>query len=65
MVWTQAPGGSPEPTSAPFVPRSYGSATASVPGNLEGVETVVVNTESLAGDATTPTSAPVLVATLT
>ena len=53
------------PTSALIVPRSGGSATASVPGNLEGVEAVLVNTEPLAGDATTPTSAPVLVATLT
>lgn len=64
MVWIQRPGGGPEPTSALFVPRSDGSATASVPGNLEGVEAVLVSTESLAGDATTPTSAPVLTATL-
>jgi hypothetical protein len=65
MVWIKRPGEGPEPTPALFVPRGDGSATASVPGNLEGVEAVLVNTEPLVGDATTPTSAPVLTATLT
>jgi hypothetical protein len=64
MVWLKRPGQDPEPTSALFTPRSDGSATASVPGDLEGVENVLVNTEPLAG-ATQPTSAPVLTATLT
>jgi Anti-sigma-K factor rskA len=65
MVWTKRPGQDPEPTSVLFTPRGDGSATASVPGDLDGVENVLVNTESLGGAATTPTSAPVLVATLT
>jgi Anti-sigma-K factor rskA/Putative zinc-finger len=63
MVWIQRPGHAPEPTSALFTPRRDGSATASVTGDLEGVETVLVNTEPLGG-STTPTSQPVLVASL-
>jgi hypothetical protein len=65
MVWLERPGlDAPEPTSMLFTPRSDGSATAAVPGSLDDVEAVLVNTEPLGGDAT-PTSAPVLVATLT
>jgi Anti-sigma-K factor rskA len=65
-VWLKRPGlDHPEPTSVLFTPRSDGSATAAVPGSLGDVENVLVNTEPLGGDATTPTSAPVLVATLT
>jgi Anti-sigma-K factor rskA, C-terminal len=65
MVWLDRPGlDAPEPTSVLFTPRSDGSATAAVPGSLDDVEAVLVNTEALGGDAT-PTSAPVLVATLT
>jgi len=63
MVWIQRPGRAPEPTSALFTPRRDGSATASVTGDLDGVETVLVNTEPLGG-STTPTSQPVLVADL-
>ena len=63
MVWIQRPGHAPEPTSALFTPRRDGSATASVTGDLDGVETVLVNTEPLGG-STTPTSEPVLVADL-
>jgi anti-sigma-K factor RskA len=64
MVWIQRPGHAPEPTSALFTPRRDGSATASVPGDLEGVESVLVNTEPVGG-STTPTSDPVLTAKLT
>jgi anti-sigma-K factor RskA len=63
MVWIQRPGRAPEPTSALFTPRRDGSATASVTGDMDGVETVLVNTESLGG-ATTPTSKPLLTASL-
>ena len=63
QVWLQRPGHSPEPTSALFTPRRDGSATASVTGDLEGVQTVIVNTEPLGG-STTPTSDPLLTATL-
>ena len=63
MVWIQRPGHAPEPTSALFTPRRDGSATASVPGDMDGVENVIVNTEPVGG-STTPTSDPVLTATL-
>lgn len=63
MVWIQKPGRAPEPTSALFTPRRDGSATASVTGDLDDVETVLVNTEPLGG-STTPTSEPFLVAGL-
>ncbi len=63
QVWIQRPGHSPEPTSALFTPRRDGSATASVTGDMDEVETVLVNTEPLGG-STTPTSAPFLTASL-
>ncbi len=63
QVWIQRPGHSPEPTSALFTPRRDGSATASVTGDMDGVETVIVNTEP-DGGSTTPTSDPVLTASL-
>ena len=52
---SSGPGHAPEPTSALFTPRRDGSATASVTGDLDGVEAVLVNTEPLGG-STTPTS---------
>ena len=65
MVWLKRPGlDAPEPTSVLFTPRSDGSATAAVPGSLDDVEAVLVNTEPLGG-ARTPTSKPHLAATLT
>jgi anti-sigma-K factor RskA len=63
MVWIQRPGHAPEPTSALFTPRRDGSATASVTGDLKNVESVIVNTEPVGG-STTPTSDPVLTASL-
>jgi hypothetical protein len=65
MVWLKRPGHHPEPTDVLFTPRSDGSATASVPGAVDDIESVLVNTEPSGGDATTPTSAPILTATLT
>ena len=63
MVWIQKPGQAPEPTSALFLPRRDGSATASVTGDMDDVETVLVNTEPIGG-STTPTSQPFLTADL-
>lgn len=63
MVWIQKPGQAPEPTSALFTPRRDGSATASVTGDMEDVETVLINAEPLGG-STTPTSQPFLTATV-
>jgi anti-sigma-K factor RskA len=64
MVWLKRPGRAPEPTSALFTPRRDGSATASVTGDMDGVEAVLVNTEPLGG-STTPTSDVLLTASLT
>jgi anti-sigma-K factor RskA len=63
MVWVQRDNGDVEPTSALFTPRSDGSATASVPGDMSGVKAVLVNTEPVGGSRV-PTSAPVLTAAL-
>ena len=52
-----------EPTSALFTPRSDGSATASVTGDLDDVESVLINTEPVGGSPA-PTSQPVLTASL-
>jgi anti-sigma-K factor RskA len=63
MVWVQRDDGTIEPTSALFTPRADGTATASVTGDLDGVESVLVNTEP-PGGSPQPTSAPVLTAAL-
>jgi hypothetical protein len=64
LVWTARPGAAPEPTSALFTPRSDGSATASVPGELDAGDAVLVSTEPAEGSPA-PTSEPILTATLT
>jgi anti-sigma-K factor RskA len=63
MVWLARPGHAPEPTSALFTPRRDGSATASVTGDLKGVDAVLVNVEPVGG-STTPTSDVLLTAKL-
>jgi anti-sigma-K factor RskA len=64
MVWLSRPGKAPEPTSALFTPRSDGSATASVTGDLKDVDAVLVNVEPVGG-STSPTSDVLLTAKLT
>ena len=61
QVWTQRPGGKPEPSTALFVPRADGSASVSVPGSLEGFEQVLV-TEEPVGGSDKPTRTPFLAA---
>jgi anti-sigma-K factor RskA len=63
MVWLARPGDAPEPTSALFTPRRDGSATASVTGDLKGVDAVLVNVEPVGG-STTPTSDVLMTAKL-
>jgi anti-sigma-K factor RskA len=63
MVWLSRPGKAPEPTSALFTPRRDGSATASVTGDLDGVDAVLVNVEPVGG-STSPTSDVLLTAKL-
>lgn len=59
QVWVKRPNVDPEPTSTLFMPRSDGSASASVPASMEGVEAVLVSHEP-PGGSPAPTSAPIL-----
>jgi anti-sigma-K factor RskA len=61
-VWVQRRGQA-QPTDALFSPTSGGRATVAVPGDLHGVEAVMVTAEP-AGGSTAPTSTPVIRATL-
>jgi anti-sigma-K factor RskA len=64
MVWIQRKDGAVEPTSAFFTPGRDGAATASLPGDMNDVKAVLVNTEPVGGSPA-PTSDPVLTAKLT
>jgi anti-sigma factor RsiW len=63
QVWLKRPGHAPEPTSALFAPSTDGTATATVPGEMEGVEQVLVTDEPMGGSKV-PTREPLLVATM-
>ena len=45
QVWLKRDGHAPEPTAALFKPSRDGTATASVPGSMDGVEQVMVTDE--------------------
>jgi anti-sigma-K factor RskA len=63
-VWLKPKGSdTPEPTDVLFTPRSDGAATAAIPGDVSDVEQVLVTAEPMGGSAT-PTSDPVMTATL-
>jgi anti-sigma-K factor RskA len=62
-VWLRRPGGSPTPTSVLFDVTSAGAARVDVPGDLHGVEEVLVTPEPLGGSRV-PTHAPVILARL-
>src|SRR5215208_6757170 len=61
QVWLKRPGHAPEPTSALFTPSTDGTATASVPGDMDGVAQVLV-TDEPEGGSRMPTRDPLLVA---
>ena len=63
QVWLKRDGHAPEPTSALFTPRSDGTATATVPGDLSGVDQMLV-TDEPAGGSQQPTTDPLLAATV-
>jgi len=63
-VWLQRGKNPPSPTSALFSVTSEGSGTVAVPGNLDGVDQVLVTPEPPGGSAA-PTHMPVIVARLT
>lgn len=61
QIWLKRPGHAPEPTSALFTPRRDGTATAMVPGSLEGVAQMLV-TDEPSGGSRQPTTNPLLAA---
>jgi hypothetical protein len=63
QVWLKRPGQAPEPTSALFAPSGDGTATATVPGEMNEVEQVLVTDEPMGGSKV-PTREPLLVATM-
>jgi anti-sigma-K factor RskA len=63
QIWLKRPGHAPEPTSALFTPRRDGTATATVPGSLEGVAQMLV-TDEPDGGSRRPTTEPLLSAAM-
>ena len=63
QVWLKRAGHAPEPTSALFTPRRDGTATATVPGSLSGVDQMLV-TDEPSGGSRQPTTSPLLAATV-
>jgi Anti-sigma-K factor rskA len=62
-VWLVRGGHSPQPTSALFSVTSHGDGDVDVPGNLRGVDKVLVTPEPVGG-STVPTHAAVITAEL-
>jgi len=63
QIWLKRPGKAPEPTSALFTPRRDGTATATVPGDLNGVAQMLV-TDEPRGGSRQPTTSPLLSAAM-
>jgi anti-sigma-K factor RskA len=61
-VWVKRPGRAPAPTDALFSVNRQGSASVAVPGDLDGVQQVLVTPEP-SGGSEVPTHAPIIVAT--
>lgn len=62
-VWVKHHG-APQATDALFTPNSGGRATVEVPGNVRGSDTVMVTDEPAGGSSSSPTSSPVISASL-
>jgi anti-sigma-K factor RskA len=62
QVWLKRPGTAPTPTDALFTVNRQGSASVDVPGDLQGVDQVLVTPEPSGGSAV-PTHPPIIVAT--
>lgn len=60
QVWKKRGAAAPEPTDALFTPRSDGHASVAVPGDMKGVDMVLVSTEPVGGSKR-PTTAPAIV----
>lgn len=63
QVWKQRGNQAPEPTDALFTPRSDGHASVAVPGDMEGVDRVLVSTEPPGGSQRPTTGAAIVVET--
>jgi anti-sigma-K factor RskA len=63
QVWLARPKGQPEPTDALFSVTHAGGGSVAVPGNLHGVELLMVTAEPYGGSKH-PTSTPIIIATL-
>jgi anti-sigma-K factor RskA len=63
QVWLKRPGRPPEPTPALFSPSRDGTATATVPGSLDGIDQVLVTDEPMGGSRM-PTREPLIAATV-
>ena len=62
-LWLAREGKAPQPTDALFGVNRGGSASVNVPGDLAGVQRVMVTAEPLGGSLH-PTSTPIIIATL-
>ena len=63
QVWKKRGDEAPEPTDALFTPRSDGHASVAVPGDMTGVDQVLVSTEPPGGSKRPTTSAAIVVET--
>jgi hypothetical protein len=61
QVWIKRPGRDPQPTSALWSVDASGDANVMVPGDMDGVEAVLV-TDEPEGGSRTPSRAPVITA---
>ena len=63
QVWKQRGQEAPEPTDALFTPTRDGHASVAVPGDMEGVDRVLVSTEPAGGSERPTTAAAIVVET--
>ena len=63
QVWKKRGSAAPEPTDALFTPRSDGHASVVVPGDMKGVDQVLVSTEPVGGSKRPTTDAAIVVET--
>jgi hypothetical protein len=58
-IWLARPGQPPQPTDALFTVTSIGGAAVAIPGELRGLDAVMVTAEPIGGSSS-PTSSPIL-----
>ncbi|CAA9537485.1 MAG: hypothetical protein AVDCRST_MAG85-4263 [uncultured Solirubrobacteraceae bacterium] len=60
QVWKKRGSAAPEPTDALFTPTKDGHASVAVPGDMEGVDQVLVSTEPVGGSPHPTTAAKIV-----